>query len=76
MELVTTVLPYVQVALAVLLGGAILLQQSTTGAGGALGSGDINAAYHSRRGLEKALFNATIVLAVLFALSAFVALVV
>ena len=50
--------------LAVALIAAILLQQRGTGLGGAFG-GEVTA-YRSRRGIEKRLFQFTIVLAVLF----------
>ncbi len=74
METVALALPYVQIALSVLLVAAILLQQSGSSLGGAFGGDNFSAAFHTRRGAEKALFYASIVLGVLFALSAFVAL--
>ncbi|MFA5927441.1 MAG: preprotein translocase subunit SecG [Patescibacteria group bacterium] len=57
-----------QIVLAVLLTGAILLQQRGSGLGVTFG-GEGNA-YRSRRGFEKILFIATIVIAVLFCASA------
>ncbi len=74
METVALALPYVQIALSVLLVAAILLQQSGSSLGGAFGGDNFSAAFHTRRGAEKALFYASIILGVLFALSAFVAL--
>jgi len=56
--------------LSVLLIAAILTQQQGTGLGGAFGGG--GNVYRSKRGVEKTLFNATIVLAVLFVVMAFV----
>lgn len=54
----------VQVALAVLLIIAVLLQQAQGGAGSAFGQSD---SFHStRRGAERLLFNFTIVVAVAF----------
>lgn len=53
-----------QIILAVLLIGAILLQQSGSGLGMAFG-GEGNV-YRSRRGMEKILFIGTIVIAILF----------
>ncbi len=48
------------------------MQNSTAGLGGAFGGSDsVDAGYHSRRGFEKWLFNATAVLAFLFALVSF-----
>lgn len=69
------VLPYIQIVLSVLLIICILLQQTGASMGGAFGGDNFSAAYHTRRGSEKFLFYATIVLGTLFALSAFVALV-
>lgn len=54
----------VQIALSVLLIGAILLQQRGSGLSATFG-GD-SSAYHTRRGIEKGLFWATVVLAALF----------
>jgi len=78
MELVLKVLPWAQIVLSVLLIGAILLQRSGSEVGGALGGGDSGTAsmFHTKRGMEKTLFNATILIALLFAVSAFVALVI
>jgi len=57
-----------------LLVAAILLQQKGVGLGSAFGgSGQI---YRSKRGLEKGLFIATIVLGVLFTLTAFITLII
>lgn len=53
-----------QVILAVVLAAVILVQQQGSGLGGAFGGE--GATYHSRRGLEKFLFRATIFLGVLF----------
>ncbi|MFA6254275.1 MAG: preprotein translocase subunit SecG [Candidatus Paceibacterota bacterium] len=70
-----TVLPYVQIILSVLLVGSILLQQSEGSLGSAFGGGQSSAStWHTKRGLEKQLFIATIVLAILFVLSAVAAL--
>jgi len=56
----------------VLLVGAILLQQRGSGLGGIFGGG--GESYHTKRGFEKILFTSTIILATLFLLSTFVAL--
>lgn len=58
------ILNIVQVVLAVLLVGAVLLQARGTGVGLAFG-GDGNV-YRTRRGIEKKLHVATIVIAILF----------
>lgn len=65
-------LPYVQIGLSVLLVGAILLQRTGASLGGAFGADNFSSGFHTRRGLEKTLFQATIALAILFALSALV----
>lgn len=70
------ILPYLQIVLSILLVTAVLLQQTGSSLGGAFGGDNFSAGFHTRRGSEKILFNATIALAVLFALSAFVALIV
>ena len=68
-------LPYIQIILSVLLVIAVLLQQSEASVGSTFGGGDSFSSMHTRRGFEKTLFIITIVLSVLFVLSAFVALI-
>lgn len=74
MQLVANILPYAQIILSVVLVVAILLQQSSAGLGGALGGSDTNSFYHTRRGFEKFLFLLSIACGILFALSAFLAI--
>lgn len=74
METLSAILPYIQIALSILLVLAIILQQTGAGLGGAFGGSDASSGFHTRRGLEKTLFNITIVLAILFVISAFIAL--
>jgi protein translocase SecG subunit len=76
MTIITTMLPYIQITLSIILIAAILLQQSDAGVGGALGGGDGGGLYHTRRGFEKFLFITTIVTSILFAVSAFIAILV
>ena len=57
-------LPYIQIVLAVLLIGSVLLQQTGASLGGAFGGDNFSAAYHTRRGSEKWLFWATIIIGV------------
>ena len=76
MQTVATILPYVQIVLSVLLVGGILLQQTGSGLGGAFGGDNFSAGFHTRRGAEKILFNATVALAILFAITAFLALII
>ncbi|MFA4975728.1 MAG: preprotein translocase subunit SecG [Candidatus Paceibacterota bacterium] len=76
MQLVTTILPYAQIILSVILVAAILLQQSSAGLGGALGGSDANAFHHTRRGFERFLFYLSIVCGILFTLSALLAIII
>lgn len=69
------ILPYIQIVLSVLLIGSILLQQTGASLGGAFGGDNFSAAYHTRRGSEKVLFYASIILGALFALSCVMALI-
>ncbi|MBI4088234.1 preprotein translocase subunit SecG [Candidatus Kaiserbacteria bacterium] len=72
MELLHSVLPYVQIALSVLIIIAVLLQRTGASLGGAFGADNFSSGFHTRRGLEKTLFQATIVLGILFAISALI----
>ncbi len=73
--MLSALLPFAQIALSVLLVAAILLQQTEASLGGAFGGGDtMGGTYHTRRGAEKFLFKASIVLALLLALSSLAAL--
>ena len=69
-----TYLPYVQIVLSVLLISAVLLQRTGASLGGAFGADNFSSGFHTRRGLERTLFFATIVLGVLFAVSALIQL--
>ncbi len=62
--MVKTLLTVAQVALPILLIACILLQARGTGLGAAFG-GEGNV-YRTKRGVEKKLFHATIILAILF----------
>lgn len=62
-----------QIIIAVLLVGAVLLQQRGTGLGSAFGGeGQL---YRSQRGVERMLFIATIFLSILFAINAILAVI-
>lgn len=74
MSLVIKFLPYFEIALGVILILAILLQQSGSSTGGALG-GDGGSFHSTRRGFEKFLFVLSIVCGILFALSALLTIV-
>jgi preprotein translocase subunit SecG len=76
MKVISSLLPYIQIVLAIVLIAAILLQQTGAAMGGAFGGSDnFSSAFHTRRGFEKTLFMITIVVAVLFAVSAILNLV-
>ena len=62
-----TILYIAQIIISLLLIGVILIQNQSAGLGGAFG-GD-SAVYRTKRGAEKIIFRATIVLVVLFMLS-------
>ena len=72
MAFLQSILPLVQIVLSGLIIGAILLQRTGASLGGAFGADNFSSGFHTRRGLEKTLFWATIILAILFALSALV----
>jgi preprotein translocase subunit SecG len=74
MQFINSILPYIQVALSILLIVAILLQTRGSSLGGAFGSDNAGTTFYTRRGAEKTLFQATIVLSILFTLAAFLAL--
>jgi len=76
MNLVVKILPYMQIILSVILVTSILLQQSAAGLGGALGGNDNGSFHHTRRGFEKFLFYLTVVCGVLFALFAFLSIII
>jgi protein translocase SecG subunit len=62
------ILPYIQVVLSLLLVAGVLLQRSEAGLGSAFGS-DTGGTRYARRGLERVLFHATIIVAILFVAS-------
>ncbi len=63
------ILPYIQIALSLLLVGGVLLQRSDASLGAAFGSDSATGGHFTRRGFEKLLFNATILIAILFVIS-------
>jgi protein translocase SecG subunit len=65
----SSILPFVQIILSVLLVGAILLQQSDAGAGSAFGGASGSNPFRTKRGAEKAIFVATIIIAILLVVS-------
>ena len=75
MTLIHALLPGFQVLVAILLIAAILLQQRGAGLGGAFGD-STQGTFYTRRGGELFLFRASIVLSILFAISALLALII
>ena len=68
MTILTTLLPWLQVIATGLLVAAILLQRSGEDLGTAFGGASGGGFLYTKRGLEKTLFTATIVLAIVFAI--------
>lgn len=76
MKTIASILPYIQIVLAVILVTAVLLQRTGAQIGGAFGGGDnFSSAFHTRRGFEKTLFIITIVVAILFVISSLLTLI-
>ena len=66
METLKAILPYTQIVLSLLLIIGIVLQNRGASLGGAFGGDNFASTFYKRRGAEKFLFNATIVVAILF----------
>jgi len=76
MASVASFLPLGQIVLSALLIVSVLLQRTGASLGGAFGADNFSSGFHTRRGFEKTLFYTTIILAILFALSALLNLVI
>lgn len=74
MEILASALPGIQIILSLILVALILLQRSEAGLGSAFGGGDGNLNFNKKRGLEKTLFNFTIIVAILWVGGAILAL--
>lgn len=75
MESLVNILPYIQIVLSVLLVIGILMQQSDATLGSVFGGGnDAGGMQHTRRGFEKILFNGSIIIAILFIITALLSL--
>lgn len=72
MDSLREMLPYIQIILSALLIAAVVLQHTGAALGGAFGADNFSTGFHTRRGFERTLFYATIVLGVLFAASALI----
>lgn len=73
LSLISGYLPVIEIVLAILIIGAVLLQTRGAGVGGAFADSG-NQSFYKRRGAELFLFRATIVLGILFALTSLAAL--
>ncbi len=69
------ILSIIQIVISLALIAAILLQQRGAGGSSIFGGGGGGANYHTKRGFEKILFIATIILAGLFLISSFLNLI-
>lgn len=72
MKALVSALPYVEIVLSILLIVGIVLQQRGATLGGAFGGDNFASTFYKRRGAEKFLFNATVLIAVLLILAAIV----
>ncbi|MBI4088534.1 preprotein translocase subunit SecG [Candidatus Kaiserbacteria bacterium] len=70
MEALVSALPYAEIVLGILLIAGVVLQQRGASLGGAFGGDNFASTFYKRRGAEKFLFNATILIAVLLVLAA------
>ena len=70
MEAIVLALPYAEIVLSILLIVGIVLQRRGATLGGAFGGDNFASTFYKRRGAEKFLFNATVIVAILLVLSA------
>jgi protein translocase SecG subunit len=73
MTLLSNLLPWIQIILAVILVAGILVQRNEEGLGSAFGGSGSGVSY-AKRGLEKQIFIATIIIAILFIITSVVTL--
>jgi len=66
MQALAAVLPYILIALSLLLIIGIVLQQRGASLGGAFGGDNYASTFYKRRGAERFIFIATIVIAILY----------
>jgi protein translocase SecG subunit len=70
MEALVSILPYAEIILGILLIIGVVLQQRGASLGGAFGGDNFSSTFYKRRGAEKLLFNATIVVTILLVCTA------
>lgn len=75
MQTLSTVLPYIQIALSIVVIALVLIQRSDADLGSAFG-GEGGGTKFARRGFEKTLFNATIISVILFVAASLFSLIV
>ena len=74
---IASILPYIQIGLAVVLATMVLIQQTDASMGAAFGgSGGGEGIERTRRGLERTIFQGTIVVAILFVISVIASIVI
>jgi len=66
---ISSILPYIQIGLSVILCVLVLVQQTDASLGAAFGGSSGEGIERTRRGLDRTIFQATIVVAILFCLS-------
>ena len=71
MAILTKIIPYIQIVLSILLIGGILLQQRGSGLSSTFGGSGME--YSTKRGAEKIIYYATIVIAALFIIASIIA---
>lgn len=59
-------LTIVQMVVAIILMGLVLMQNRSGGVSGLFGGGDFGGVYRTKRGLEKTIFTLTIIFSILF----------
>lgn len=72
MQIIKAILPWAQVIIAIAVVAAILLQRNDAALGGVFGGSESVA--HTKRGIERGLFIATVVLGALFIITAILSL--
>jgi len=72
LQTIASVLPYTQIALSVILIVLVLVQQNEASLGSAFG-GSGESSFRTKRGAEKTIFIATIIVSVLFVATAIIA---
>lgn len=74
MTLLAQILPWIQIILAILLVAGVLLQRSDESLGSAFGGSSGGGVFYAKRGLEKQIFIATIVVSILFLIASILTL--